>query len=516
MRALSCTSVLIVAALAAGVYAAPPTTAAVKPAKDVIKGAVDPYDPGAERTRFFKAAGVDNELSAKEFAAAKGKKDSFVRPFDNWQAMLAFDKDHNQTLDWFEVQAYRQSVRDRVLKAFDADKDNQLKGAEREKANAALAAGQLPSGTATAGATGRHIATIHAGSGASSPATAHGAAGRTRGAVTRARSVWSQTNKEMLEKYDADKDGKLSSEEHAARNKDLMEQWRIKRHDKDGDGKLNDTERAAMEAEKARWDEQMKRYREQAEQRQKEMLAKYDTDGDGKMSNDENQAMYKDMRQQWLIKQHDKDGDGQLNEAEQAAMEVAKARQERQIRAGRKYWEEQKAQVDTNGDGQTSAEEWQVYRKKNEAKYDADGDGKLSIEERQAMNQAVQDRWLIIRHDEDEDGKLNDKERAAMEAEKARWAEQRRVWRERAEKMRRDADSDGDGKVSAEEWREYYKKRGSKASPWGQGGGAVVYPTGGAWGTVGAAPIVVQGGRNVTVTKGPGGATTVTINGRNP
>ncbi len=110
-------------------------------------------------------------------------------------------------------------------------------------------------------------------------------------------------HKKMLEKYDADKDGKLSDEEKAAMKAD-MEQHRGKRgprgprgpegahpgkpgmprefveqYDADKDGKLNEEERkAAGEAMRAR------------------MLEKYDADKDGKLSDEEREAARKDRR----------------------------------------------------------------------------------------------------------------------------------------------------------------------------------------------------------------------------
>lgn len=74
---------------------------------------------------------------------------------------------------------------------------------------------------------------------------------------------------EVLEKFDADKDGKLNKEEREA-----ARAAREKEFDKDGDGKLNDEERKAM--------------REDAH---KKMLEKFDTDKDGKLSEEERKAM---------------------------------------------------------------------------------------------------------------------------------------------------------------------------------------------------------------------------------
>ncbi|TLD72315.1 EF-hand domain-containing protein [Phragmitibacter flavus] len=74
---------------------------------------------------------------------------------------------------------------------------------------------------------------------------------------------------EVLEKFDADKDGKLSPEERKA-----AREAREKEFDKDGDGKLNQEEKAAMqEAGRAK------------------MLERFDKDGDGKLSEEERASM---------------------------------------------------------------------------------------------------------------------------------------------------------------------------------------------------------------------------------
>jgi Ca2+-binding EF-hand superfamily protein len=385
------------------------TVAPAKPAVDLAKGAVDPYDRIGERARFFRAAGVDNELDAKEFAAAQKIKDSFVRSFDRWEWIRRHDKDNNGTIDWFEADAYRRGLRDRVLKAFDTDKDGKLKGAERDKANTALASGRVPGEPASAGrgasaATGarRWVST--------------GGAGQVGagGSVQRSAGGWGYTRPEDLKAHDTDGDGELSNDERQAMYKARQEQWRVTQHDKDKDGKLNDAEREAMEAEKARRAEQIRKYREQAEQQRKEQLATYDTDGDGQLSNDERQAMYKAMREQWMVKRHDKDKDGKLDDAEREAMEAEQAR-----------WAEQAKKY---------REQAEQRRKEQLATYDADGDGKLSGAERQVMFKAMREQWQ----------------------------ERSKVMRERSEQMRKDADADGDGQTSGGEWRDFWQKTRKK------------------------------------------------------
>lgn len=79
---------------------------------------------------------------------------------------------------------------------------------------------------------------------------------------------------EILEKFDKDKDGKLSKEEREAARAEHEKQF-----DKDGDGKLSDEERKAMR-----------------EDGRKKFLEKFDKDGDGKLSDEEKAAIPKGPR----------------------------------------------------------------------------------------------------------------------------------------------------------------------------------------------------------------------------
>jgi len=115
-----------------------------KPPPDVCKDAIDPYRPSIQKSRFFQAAGADNELTEAEFNANKSKPNSFARPFDSWRALSAFDNDHNKTIDWLEADAYRYAIRKRVLAAYDTNADGKLSGDERTRANTDLARGRVP------------------------------------------------------------------------------------------------------------------------------------------------------------------------------------------------------------------------------------------------------------------------------------------------------------------------------------------------------------------------------------
>jgi len=83
----------------------------------------------------------------------------------------------------------------------------------------------------------------------------------------------------------------------------------MEKFDTDKDGKLSEDERKAMqEARRAKVDE----FR-------KEMITKYDKDGDGEL-NEEERTTARTARQAELIKKFDTDGDGKLNAEERAKM----------------------------------------------------------------------------------------------------------------------------------------------------------------------------------------------------
>lgn len=94
---------------------------------------------------------------------------------------------------------------------------------------------------------------------------------------------------EVIEKFDADKDGKLNKEEREA-----ARAAREKEFDKDGDGKLNDEERKAMR-----------------EDGHKKLLEKFDTDKDGKLSEEERKAIPQRPKGDRGPKGDKKDGDKQ-------------------------------------------------------------------------------------------------------------------------------------------------------------------------------------------------------------
>lgn len=203
-------AIAVVFASAFLAHSAAPTTSAARPA-DLCRGAIDPLDAGAERARFFAAAGADNELSAAEAAAPN----SFMRPFDHFQAMLAFDKNGNRTIDWFEAEAYRQNVRQRVLKQFDADKDGQLVGSERDAANAVLAKGPLTVETASSRpASAPADSTAVSRDGTPPGATSQPADPQRQERMAEQRRQMRESQRQFqLRHFDADGDGQLSQQE---------------------------------------------------------------------------------------------------------------------------------------------------------------------------------------------------------------------------------------------------------------------------------------------------------------
>jgi len=92
----------------------------------------------------FAAAGVDSEMSEAEFKANGEASDPFVRKFDKWSSLKAFDKNTNGKIDWFEADGYRRGLRKSVLGAYDKNKNTRLQGEERDAANKALASGKVP------------------------------------------------------------------------------------------------------------------------------------------------------------------------------------------------------------------------------------------------------------------------------------------------------------------------------------------------------------------------------------
>ena len=261
----------------------------VKTPVDHVKDLFDDYGQGDERGRFFAAAGVDGEITKKEFSAVAGKPKSFVRSYDRWDAAVTHDLDKNGKLNWPEAEKYRAGVRALVLARCDKDKDRMLKGAERDAANAMLERG-LP---------------------------------RPR------RRAWT------IARWDRNNDGKIDDGERTAMNAD-SNTWRkrrddwVKRWDKDSDGKLSREEQeAAAKAMRGEYE--------------KTLLEKWDANKDGQLDDDEKKAMRDSWRKQmeeranrYLLRRHDKDGDGQLSKTEQAAADAEREKWDQRRQEWRK------------------------------------------------------------------------------------------------------------------------------------------------------------------------------------
>jgi len=362
-------ALLTTAALAGTEKARPAAGDATPPTMDFVKDLFDDYSQGAERDRFFQAAGVDGEIDAKEFATVKGKDDAFARSYDRWDMAVAHDLDKSGKLNWPEAEKYRLAVQAMVLTRYDKDKSGKLNGAERDDANKMLARGlRRPRG---------------------------------RG--------WSRA------RWDRNRDGKVDEEEKKAMEaegtkwRQRMEEW-TQKWDADEDGKLSAEERQAA-AEAMRKDYE------------KRLLEKWDANDDGKLDEKEQATMRESFQKQmdermnqWLLRRHDKDGDGKLNEEEQTAADAEKERWAKAREEFRKQAEAAMNKIDTNGDGQISEQERQAAMESARAEWDrrrkemdADGDGQISREERRAYFQKIQEKY-----DEDGDGKLSPEERRQM------------------------------------------------------------------------------------------------------
>ncbi len=234
-----------------------PDVEAAQPTPDVLRHAVDPYNPAAERRRFFAATGPDRELTREQFEADRDREDGFVRPFDTWEGMLAFDRNANGTIDWFEADAYRHDLRRRVLAAFGGDRTGRLTGTARDQANAVLARGPLPEGlTGTEGTDAAAPDDALEGEAAAplpSPPVDRLSAQQRRALLEQELARQQQRLREL---YGTDEEGELDDEARAALRGEMRdrgrawrqrrEAWILQHFDVSGTGELNEDERAAL------------------------------------------------------------------------------------------------------------------------------------------------------------------------------------------------------------------------------------------------------------------------------
>lgn len=390
MRAKILLTAILVGVTGATALGAPPAPKAGAKVGDLCKGAVDPYESGAERDRFFKAAGVDGELTQKEAAANKSKKKKpFVRSFESWKAMSAFDADRNGTLDWFEVDRYRGQLRKQVLAAFDANKDGKLTGKEREKANSALAAGKISA--------------------------------RPKRSKRTKRVAIPTTGPAMMARFDNNKDGAISDEEKGEVMKAMAEQERlavVERYDADGDGELNEEERGALIADRAGpWKKAIRKWH----------LRDFDVNDDGEIDEDEKVAVeahskkFTDMMKGIGLRMTDIDGDGKVSDEEKEVLK--KEWQEVAFIAMTKRF----TYMDANGDGEITPQEKQSLEERTQSgtirwidrfseKFDRDGDGRLNPKERDALIVGTQEEIMgrVKKFDANEDGRLQPREAIAL------------------------------------------------------------------------------------------------------
>ncbi len=424
--------------------------AATQPAiPDVLGGAVDPYQPGLERASFFKAAGVDNELDAKEFSAARKKTGAFVRKFDKWKTLLAFDKDRNGSIDWFEAEAYRKDVRRRVLSAFDANRDGWLTGQERKAANKMLSAGRLPGRSPVLAK--RVVIT--------EPTTAPAdeqTGKQPRDASAEMRERMLRLRQKVFAKYDTNGDGKIDADEHDAMVGAVadsaqaeIDQLEAQRWDTDRDGQLNEQEAAAMEADLAE--------RKLRDQRDSDLrdLRRWDADGDGQLDEQETAAMDEARerqlaeRQRWReqadLQRFDLDGDGQLDEQEKLLADAEAVRRDIYAQAssqrdrGRNTW-------------QATMTQWRLRN------FDADGDGRINDDEQAEVSKferqlrEVGQSFQRSMADLDRDGEVTPAEQQAVRQE---W--QKAGWTIFAKTFRY-MDADGDGQISLQERSDFQRR----------------------------------------------------------
>jgi len=140
----------------------------------------------------------------------------------------------------------------------------------------------------------------------------------------RARAGAQDRRENILEKFDENKDGKLDEAERAKAKAAFLakidepgplHEMMLRRFDEDKDGKLSDAEKAKAVAEFEKRHEEMRARRE-------EVLKEFDKDGDGKLNEEERKAAGEAMRKK-LIEKFDKDGDGKLSEEERKAAREA-------------------------------------------------------------------------------------------------------------------------------------------------------------------------------------------------
>ena len=128
---------------------------------------------------------------------------------------------------------------------------------------------------------------------------------------------------EVMKKFDANKDGKLSEEERKNLRNEMsglragVPPLLAKKFDKDGDGKLSEVERSEFRKDLASKGRRLPPH----------LMQRFDTNGDGELSDEERSGARQawEDRKQEMLKKFDADGDGKLNvEERREAIKQAK------------------------------------------------------------------------------------------------------------------------------------------------------------------------------------------------
>jgi len=337
---------VLVAVLAAWTMA--PAAASDPPGEDLARGAVDPYESGAQRRAFLAIAGVDGELSETEFHEDASGAHKFARPFDRWAAMLRFDANANGTIDWIEANEYREDLRARMLGKFDEDRNRKLTGTERQRANEALARGEIPP---PAVGTGRGQAGAPQSPAANNPNLSPQQKFVDRLMFSTDPDIdftGFDMQKETLKAFDVNGNGQLDPEENQEYGR-VIQQRMLEHFDSDGDGQIDALEEVAQmdrmmergvliaarqmermadrpdlgEAQREMMRKSIDTMREHQQAAKRQRLRKYDADGDGSLSLPEAQAwresrMQRGQRmQESLNKKFDLDGTGRMDSQEE-------------------------------------------------------------------------------------------------------------------------------------------------------------------------------------------------------